>query len=47
MQCYCVCYRIVSDDWSRLLVARLLHALLACDTHSSIALQVTLVSYEL
>jgi hypothetical protein len=32
--------RIVDDEWSRLLTARLLHSLLACDLNSAVTLQV-------
>jgi hypothetical protein len=33
-------HRIVDDEWSRLLTARLLHSLLTCDINSAVALQV-------
>ena len=33
-------YRIVSDDWSRLMAARVIHSLLCSDVHSTISLQV-------
>ena len=43
---YFVICRIVSDDWSRLMVARLIHSLLCCDIKSNVALKVSMLKFS-